>query len=153
VAGKKLAVLDRRARVLHVGLDQRSRRGGMRLSPVLVLGAMGALLLGTPDRTFSAHPPTAARAHASCDADDLCDLEGFTVVECTNVNGDFDGADVGKAVTLANGMIFTFETVSVEVDIDPAAVLLARRVTYQGRQVTVYKLLIDDEVYDVMRVR
>jgi hypothetical protein len=123
------------------------------LSPFLLLGLAGVLLVGTPGRTYPARSLAGARAHASCDADDLCDLEGFTIVECTNVDGEFDGTDVGKAVTLQNGMIFTFESVSADVDIDPAAVILERSVIYQGRRVTLYKLLIDEEVYDVQRIR
>lgn len=103
-----------------------------------------------------AHLALATRGNTgrhTCDASDLCDLVGFVVVACSNVVGTFEGADFGKSVSLVNGMIFTFEEYEYSYSYQPNAVVLAHSITYQGTQVTLYKLVIDDEIYDVRRVR
>jgi len=131
----------------------------------LVLG----LLLGVL-ASGSVHPPGRRRAlvpahgndgiHAlstakrsMCEASDLCEVVGYVVLACSNVVGEFEGADFGKSVSLDNGMIFTFTEYKYNYSYHPDAVVLARGATYQGRQLTIYKLVIDDETYDVTRVR
>ena len=39
-------------------------------------------------------------------AGDFKKLVGYTVVEITNVQGEFEGADFGKSIALDNGMVF-----------------------------------------------
>ena len=89
----------------------------------------------------------------TCDASDLCESVGYVIVTCSNVVGDFEGADFGKSVSLDNGMIFTFNEYKYTYSYRPDAVVLAHNVTFQGTQHVVYKLLIEDETYEVTRVR
>jgi hypothetical protein len=107
--------------------------------------------------TTAAGPAThgllAERNKTTCSASPLCELEGFVILTCTNVAGGFEGANFDKVVKLDNGMIFEFREYHYHYAYHPEAVVLARPVIYQGKSVTLHKLLIDDEVYDVFRIR
>ena len=74
---------------------------------------------------------------------------------CTssNVAGDFEGADFDKQVRLDNGMNFEFSENNYSYSYRPEVVILSRTAINQGRSVTIYKLLIDDELYDATRLR
>jgi hypothetical protein len=89
------------------------------------------------------------------DADQFDELEGYTVMACTHATGELQGADFDKLVKLDNGMIFDFQTYSYFYDYRPAVVVFAKTVQYQGKSLTLYKLLVgdEDEVFDVIRVR
>ena len=105
-----------------------------------------------PDRNDGTHGlPTGKRS--MCEASDLCEVVGYVVLACSNVVGEFEGAEFGKSVSLDNGMIFTFDEYKYSYSYHPDAVVLARNAMYQGKQLTVYKLVIDDETYEVTRVR
>lgn len=81
--------------------------------------------------------------------DTLARLVGYTIVASSNVKGDFEGADYDKPVALDNGMIFEFTEYSYTYSYRPTAVVLAKAV----QSFTIYKLIVDDEIYDVRRVR
>ena len=85
------------------------------------------------------------------EADDLSEVVGHFVVETTNVSGTFDGAEHGKVVKLDNGQIFEFTEYSYAYRPDVA--IFAKKFSYRGSGVILYKLLIDDEFYDARRVR
>jgi len=89
------------------------------------------------------------------DADHLGRLMGYTVVAATNVSGSFEGADYDKLVKLDNGMVFEFQEYSYTYSYHPDAVVLAKAldVPATGKQALIYKLIVDDEIYDVRRVR
>jgi|SRR5262245_5770644 len=95
----------------------------------------------------------AGHRNASCEASDLCDLVGYMIFDCSNVVGEFEGADFGKTVSLDNGMIFEFQEYNYTYSYRPDAIVFALRTTLQGRQVTLYRLLIEDEMYEVTRVK
>jgi hypothetical protein len=82
----------------------------------------------------------------------------------STVRGDFEGADFDKPVALDNGMIFEFTTYSYTYSYRPTAVVLALVITPEDlrkrgiskvpdQPITHYKLLVEDELYDVRRVR
>lgn len=98
------------------------------------------------------------------DADDLDELLGYTMVAHSNVKGDFEGADFDKLVALDNGMIFEFTEYSYSYSYRPAVAVFARIITPEEMQklgikqvpaksVTLYKLVIDDDIYDARRLR
>jgi hypothetical protein len=91
-------------------------------------------------------------AHA-IEVDDLDELEGFTLVVKSTVVGDFEGADFDKLVKLDNGMVFEFQSYNYEYAYRPSAAVFARALKYQGKAVSLYKLVIEDTIYDVMRIR
>src|SRR5439155_3151133 len=108
-----------------------------------------SLLLGA---SGSRAVPVLKRA-ASCDASGLSQIVGYTALTSTNVAGDFEGADYDKPVKLDNGMIFEFTEHNYTYSYRPDVIVFARAATFQGRSVTMYKLLIEDELYDARRVR
>ena len=89
------------------------------------------------------------------DASDLRQLLGYSVVACTNATGEVEGADFDKLIKLDNGMVYEFETYDYFYAYRPDVVVFAKTVQYQGKTVTLYKLVIGDEgeVFDVHRVR
>jgi hypothetical protein len=96
------------------------------------------------------------------DVDDLSELLGFTLVALTEVPGEFEGADFDKTVKLGNGMVFEFASYSYTYAYQPSAAVFAKKVTREelaklGRPATkdivLYKLVVEDEIYDVIRLR
>jgi hypothetical protein len=98
------------------------------------------------------------------EADDLADLVGYTIVVASTVSGEFEGADHDKLVKLDNGMIFQFTEYRYTYSYRPSAVVLARTVTTEElrklipsrihtKPLILYKLIVEDEIYDVIRVR
>jgi len=90
---------------------------------------------------------------AGCDASDLSEIVGYTATASSNVTGEFEGADFDKPVKLDNGMIFEFTEYHYSYSYRPDVIVFAQSVTYEGRSMTLYKLFIDDELYDATRVR
>ena len=97
----------------------------------------------------------AATLAGAIDASQFHELLGYTVVACTNATGELEGADYDKPVRLDNGMIFEFQTYSYFYSYHPDVVVFAKDVTVDGKPVTIYKLLIEDQddIFDVTRVR
>ena len=89
------------------------------------------------------------------DVDSLGELIGYTILAASTVSGDFDGADYDKLVKLDNGMTFEFEEYSYSYSYRPAAVVLGKAIDIPGagRRTVIYKLVVDDEIYDVRRIR
>lgn len=116
------------------------------------LGLAGALLF------FVLTP-----SNFALDADDLHELLGYTMVAHSNVSGDFEGADFDKLVKFDNGMVFEFSEYSYNYSFRPAVAVFAMELKgdvktpglkpSSGRRLVVYKLVIDDEIYDAIRVR
>ena len=95
----------------------------------------------------------AAPAFARLTARDFRKLVGFTVIEITNVVGAFEGADFDKPVALDNGMVFTFNEYNYSYSYRPDVVVLAKKVTVGKDSALLWKLIIEDELYDVTRVK
>lgn len=89
------------------------------------------------------------------DADQFDEVEGYTVIACTHAAGELEGADFDKLVKLDNSMVFEFQTYSYFYEYHPAVLVFGKTVQYQGKSLTLYKLLIadEDELFDVNRVR
>ena len=98
------------------------------------------------------------------DAGDFGEVEGYTVIDTTQVDGEFEGADFDRPVILKNGMVFRFTEYSYSYAYSPDVVVFAqhhsaedlRRIGVKSsppKGFTTYKLLIDDEFYDANRVR
>jgi len=124
-------------------------------TPIYRMSIAGAIFVGAL---------CVSQSSSALDADDFSGLVGFIIVATTNVRGDFEGADFDKPVALDNGMIFEFSTYSYTYSYRPSAVVMARIFTIDEmrrfgmnppptRPITIYKLIINDEIYDVQRVR
>jgi len=86
-------------------------------------------------------------------ADELCSIEGYTIIACSNVVGDFEGADYDKLIELDNGMIFRFQEYGYSYSYRPECIVFGDLYEYQGSEYIIYYLLIEDEVYSVTRVK
>lgn len=100
----------------------------------------------------------------SVDTDELADLVGYTIIAATHVKGDFEGADYDKQVQLDNGWIFEFRTYHYHYAYHPDAIVFAKLITadqlrgmgirpISEKPLTTYKLIIDDDAYDVRRIQ
>ena len=85
--------------------------------------------------------------------DDPCEIVGYTCISCSHVEDEFEGADFDKPVALDNGMIFTFNEYNYSYAYRPEVAIFAKSITYNGNTFNVYKLLIENELYDVERVK
>ncbi len=106
----------------------------------LILTTLIALVFATP-------------AFARLKARDFRKLVGYTVIEISNVVGDFEGADFDKAVALDNGMVFKFNEYNYSYSYRPDVVILAKKITIGKDSALLWKLIIEDELYDVTRVK
>jgi len=84
------------------------------------------------------------------DADDLTDLVGYTIIASSYIADTFHGANYGKVVGLANGMVFEFREYKYSYSYRPTVIVFAFP---YSESIVLYKLIIDDEIYDVERVR
>jgi hypothetical protein len=75
---------------------------------------------------------------------DLEDLarDGYAVVEETQVDGEFEGCEFGKQISLMNGLVFVCQTYSYSYGYMPEVLIL------QHIRSGDLKVLIDDEEYD-----
>jgi hypothetical protein len=92
-------------------------------------------------------------AFAGLKARDFRKLVGYTVIEITNVVGNFDGADFDKVVALDNGMVFMFNEYNYSYAYRPDVVILAKKVTIGKDSALLWMLIIEDELYDATRVK
>lgn len=95
----------------------------------------------------------ATTAFARLKARDFRKLVGYTVIEITNVVGNFEGADFDKPVVLDNGMVFKFNEYNYSYSYRPDVVVMAKKVTVGKDSALLWKLIIEDELYDVTRVK
>ena len=82
-------------------------------------------------------------------ADELRDVEGYTVISVTQVDGDFEGCDFDKRIRFADGTTLKCSSYSYSYAYMPDAVIFGKRVSHQGRSFLMVKVLIDDEMYDM----
>lgn len=107
---------------------------------------------------------TLSSTTSACEPDNLEELVGFTLIEITAVPGEFEGADFDKVVKLENGMRFEFTSYNYQYEYHPSVAIFAQHLTLERlkelkiqnppqRGITIYKLLSEDEVYDVRRIK
>src|SRR5262245_10344042 len=85
------------------------------------------------------------------DISTLGQLVGWTVVEDTNITGEFEGADFDKVAKLDNGRIIEFHDYDYFYEYHPEIVIFGKKVA----NVTLYKAVIEggEEVYDITFVK
>lgn len=82
------------------------------------------------------------------DASDFADLEGYTVVKVTKVDGDFEGCDYGTTIKLTNGWNLTCNTYHYHYSYSPTVAVFS--MSTGGRHAV--KAVIDDYIYDMAPV-
>lgn len=99
------------------------------------------------------------RPSSALDAEDLGGLVGFTIIAYTTVKGDYAGVAPRTPIALDNGMVFEFSTGFSSYTYRPKAIVFAPSDKDSGRSRSaagspvVYKVLIEDRLYDGRRVR
>jgi hypothetical protein len=99
--------------------------------------------------------PTVSKAGL---ADELEDLVGYMIVAAKIVDGwkdgrkfgdGFEGCEHGRVIVFTDGTALTCNTYSYSYSYRPTAVILAKQFKFQGREAYSFKMVIDDEVYDM----
>ncbi|RJT26046.1 hypothetical protein [Buttiauxella izardii] len=83
------------------------------------------------------------------DASDFSDLEGYTVAKITKVDGDFEGCEYDKKITLINGWTLTCSTYHYSYSYSPQVAILSRDI---GSGYSI-KAVIGDYVYEMQPIR
>ncbi len=80
------------------------------------------------------------------------ELVGYTMIDEKTVDGEFEGCDFGKIIRFIDGTAFECSTFSYTFSFMPTAQIYARELKYQGNSFVDIKMVIDDDVYDMMPV-
>ncbi|MHA1285650.1 MAG: hypothetical protein ACTSQG_11505 [Promethearchaeota archaeon] len=84
---------------------------------------------------------------------DLCYLTGYIILDCTNAYGDVKG-EYGEIIKLYNGMIFELNESNYIISLgDPEVVIFGNLIEHEGKEYILYKLAIEDELFDATRIR
>lgn len=98
------------------------------------------------------------------DASDLSRYVGYYIADATTIPDEFDGCDWGDVVKLDNGWVFEFQEYNYTYTYYPDVVVLAkpmpdeyseelRKNGIKEFQMFFYVLIIEDEAYDVIRLK
>jgi hypothetical protein len=84
---------------------------------------------------------------ADC-ADTLRQLKGWTVVDVTAVDGEFEGCDFGRKIKLDGGTVLTCAGYGYLYAYHPDAVVFGKRSSFNGHNFISLRLLVEDEVFE-----
>ena len=104
----------------------------------LVLLAFSALLADQNSATNCASP--------------LRQMVGWTVLKVATVNGTFEGCDYNRLIELDDGTILRCNSYGYQYAYMPDAILFGKSVNLNGQSVFILRLLVEDEVYDMLSV-
>jgi len=92
-------------------------------------------------------------------ADALSNFVGYTIIATKTIDSfidkgkakkdGFEGCDHDRVIVFTDGTSVTCRTYSYTYSYRPTAVILGKQVTFQGRQVTLLKLIVEDSIYDI----
>ncbi|MHB8578973.1 MAG: hypothetical protein ACYDA4_03820 [Ignavibacteriaceae bacterium] len=85
---------------------------------------------------------------------DYCQLRGYTCIDCSSISKKGENEDDEPYAKLDNGMTFRFDSGDEDsFDEGDDVVVFAMKFLYQGKEISDYKLIINDEIIDVIRTR
>jgi hypothetical protein len=96
------------------------------------------------------------RSYDSISASDLCDVEGYTIVDCTYTKRKgYDDESSDDIVRLDNGMIFRISGYIYSLSSSRAVVFAKKFTANNNAEIISYKLFIDDKdrIYSASRIR
>lgn len=85
---------------------------------------------------------------ADC-ADVLRQLEGWTILSVTSVDGEFEGCDFGRKIKLEDGSVLTCAEYNYTYSYNPDAVVFGKRISYGGHTFISLRLVVEDEVFEM----
>jgi hypothetical protein len=94
-------------------------------------------------------------------ADDLDDLVGYTIIASKTIDrwhddhekGDtsFNGCSHGRVIVFTDNTALTCAEYGYQYAYRPAAVILAKEITFHGKSFHDFKMIVEDEIYDMRR--
>jgi len=94
-------------------------------------------------------------------ADKLDNLVGYTIIDSKIIKGWYDdeeseegafkGCKHGRVIVFTDNKVLTCAEYGYQYAYRPIAVLLAKEITYQGNSFYDYKMVVEDEIYDMRR--
>lgn len=82
-------------------------------------------------------------------ANELRHLVGWTIVATKTIDGEFEGCDYDRIISFLDGTRLRCSEYGYTYSYMPEAVLFAKSVTYQGKELRLIKMLVEDELYDM----
>lgn len=98
-------------------------------------------------------------AHADL-ADELDDLVGYTIIASKTIdrwNDDdekddsFNGCSHGRVIVFTDNTTLTCAEYGYQYAYRPTAIILAKEISYQGKSFYDFKMVVEDEIYDMRR--
>lgn len=94
-------------------------------------------------------------------ADELEDLVGYTIVDSKTIggwyddddkgDGSFEGCEHGRVIVFTDNKKLTCAEYGYQYAYRPTAIILAKEISYKGRSFYDFKMVVEDEVYDMRR--
>jgi hypothetical protein len=94
-------------------------------------------------------------------ADKMSQLIGYVIVDAKTIKGWYDddekgegafkGCKHGRVIVFADNTVLTCAAYGYQYSYRPTAVILAKAITYQGKTFYDYKMVVEDEIYDMRR--
>lgn len=93
--------------------------------------------------------------------DELDDLVGYTIIASKTIDSwhdddekddsSFNGCSHGRVIVFTDNTTLTCAEYGYQYAYRPTAVILAKQVTFQGKSFYDFKMIVEDEVYDMRR--
>ena len=97
-------------------------------------------------------------AQASIETE-LSQMEGWCIIAVKTIDGfteangqrhdDFEGCDFGRKIVFTDNTYLTCNQYNYQYAYRPDAVIFAKNVVYQGRKFATFKMLVEDEMYEM----
>nr|WP_198982222.1 hypothetical protein [Herbaspirillum sp. ASV7] len=94
-------------------------------------------------------------------ADNLSKLVGYMILDTKTIkgwydddgkaNGSFEGCNHGRVIVFDDGKVLTCSQYGYQYAYRPSAVILVKPITYQNSTIYDYKMVVEDEIYDMRR--
>jgi hypothetical protein len=82
----------------------------------------------------------------------LSRLQGWTIVQTGNIKGAFKGCEHDKLVEMMDGTILRCASYGYQYAYMPDAVVFGKTLTVGDKSVTMIKMMVEDELYDMNSV-
>ena len=98
-------------------------------------------------------------AHADL-ADELENLVGYTIIDSKTIerwydddekDDAFNGCNYGRVIVFTDNTALTCAEYGYQYAYRPTAIILAKEISYQGKSFYDYKMIVEDEIYDMRR--
>lgn len=94
-------------------------------------------------------------------AEELEDFVGYTIIDTKTIErwhddeeqdeGSFEGCSHGRVIIFTDGTTLTCAEYGYQYAYRPTAIILGKETSYQGTSLYDFKMIVEDEVYDMRR--